>query len=137
MAICRKSLGGWLVVVACACLGCSEEETGPPTAHLQGAVTINGQPIPADAEASISFNPAALGDARPASGVIADGKFDVKDAPVGKVRVLFNISQSTGKMHSEAGHEAMEYKSLVPKSLLNGQEIEVSGDNPKLDFDLK
>ena len=135
-----KSLGwlGALAVVVGVCAGCpAKEGSGLPTAHLKGAVTLNGGPIPADADASIVFYPAEVGDARAASAIIKDGKYDVADAPIGKGRAVISITQPTGEVVEEAGRKSIQFKSLVPKPLWDGQEIHVDGDNVNLNFDIK
>jgi hypothetical protein len=104
---------------------------------LQGTVTLNGAPIPADALANIRFDPVGPVDSRPMSASIQNGKYDVADAPMGKVLVTFNISQPTGKMLGSGDRQEQEMRNLVPESVRSGQEIEVTGDNPSLNFELK
>jgi len=129
---------GWLValaVVIVVCTGCpAKEASGPPTAHLQGAVTLTGGPIPADASGTIIFEPVTVGDSRPASSPIKDGKYDVEDAPIGKLRAVIHVTQ---ELPPGEGRQFTEFKTLVPERLKVGQEIQVDGDNPNLNFDLK
>lgn len=139
MTGCWKAVGwlGAIAVISVVSAGCPKRGTGPPTARLRGAVTLKGGPIPADADARIRFDPAEIGDARPASAIIGDGKYDVEDAPVGKVRVTFSINQPTGEVKGEGDRQERTEKSLVPESFRGGQEIQVDGDNSNLNFDLK
>src|SRR5262245_41105667 len=66
-------------VLACASLmavtGCQVRSGGPATAHLQGKVTIAGQLIPADAQASITFKPTGSGQAHSTSALIANSTY--------------------------------------------------------------
>jgi hypothetical protein len=126
-----------VAIAALFSIGCPESQTGPPTAHLQGTVTLGGNPIPADAMASIRFDPVGPVDSRPSSAGIQGGKYDVPDAPTGKVMVSFSISQPTGRKSGTEGRQEEELKSLVPESVKNGKEIDVTGDNLSLNFDLK
>jgi len=108
------------------------------SAHLQGAVTIDGKAIPADAECSVSFKVMKQGQGRSTSARIIDGRYDAPQAPKGKVKVYFNVQQPTGKMLREGiGSPYPEYRSLVPAPYERGMDVDISGDNPKLDFDLK
>jgi hypothetical protein len=132
-----KSFGwlGALAFVIVVCTGCpANEASGPPTAHLQGAVTLNGGPIPAEASGTIIFEPVTVGDARPASSPIKDGKYNVEDAPIGKLRVVIHLTQ---ELPPGQGRQFTEFKTLVPERLKEGQEIQVDGDNLNLNFDLK
>lgn len=115
--------------------------TGPtePTAHVQGAVTIGGKPVPSDATGRIILEPTAVGQAGATAGVIKDGRYDIPNAPVGKVRVRFIIQQQTGKMinDTEGGRGPTEESaSLVPEAKEDGHDIDIKGDNPDLNFDL-
>jgi hypothetical protein len=117
--------------------GCPDSGAADPTAHLKGTVTLGGGPIPADTQASISFGPTALGQARTSSSSIKNGHFDVRDAPKGKVIVKVSIMQATGKMVGPPGGRQQEdYKDLVPASKIDGFTIDVTGDKDDLKFDL-
>ena len=126
-----------LALVVCSAAGCGQQGS-KPTARLSGTVTINGQPIPADAEATIMFRPAASGMAKTAGVRIANGKYDSPQTPVGEVNVLFSIQQPTGNMISDAGGPPFpELRSIVPEGTAAGIKLTVSGDNLDQDFDLK
>jgi hypothetical protein len=136
-------LVGWMGVLGLALVvstGCPQSATTGPTAHLQGTVTLAGAPIPADATATITFSPLdSDSNAVPASSPIKDGKYDVPDAPLGKVRVNLSINRLTGKMAAPGGEgrPEPEVQSFVTRSWWEGQEIQVEGDNPSLNFDVK
>ncbi|MEX2318023.1 MAG: hypothetical protein WD669_12775 [Pirellulales bacterium] len=136
-------IGRRIVIASVTCVlvvtgaGCPDGGSGLPTAHLQGTVTIGGNPIPSDAAARISFDPTALGQSRSTSSIIKDGRFEVRDAPIGKVQVTFGIDQKTGKMVGPPGGRPEEgFRSLVPESKKNGVVIDVTGDDSNLKFDL-
>jgi len=54
-------------------------------ANVTGTVTYNNKPLP---RGKITFVPSGKGT--PVTGVIEDGKFDVKGAPVGECKVLID-----------------------------------------------
>jgi hypothetical protein len=97
MARIRSKVGllSGLALLLAMTAGCPDG-SGKETAHLQGTVTIGGQPIPADATGGISFVPLEVSQANSDYSAIKDGKYDVPGAPVGKVRVEFSIQQPTG-----------------------------------------
>jgi len=122
--------------MVCAVAGCGQQGS-KPTAHLSGTVTINGQPLPPDAEATIIFRPAGKGMAKSAGVRIVDSKYDSPQTPVGEVKVFFSIQQPTGKMISDAGGPPFqELRSIVPSGAENGISLTISGDNQAQDFDL-
>jgi hypothetical protein len=114
--------------------GCGKRSA--PTAHLAGAVTINGQPVPADAEAALSFEPQAGG--RSVSVAITSGRYDSPNTPQGSVLVRFYISQRVGpvKVSERTGQEYQDIANIVPPQHAAGMTIEVSGDNLNQDFAL-
>ena len=62
------------------------------TAHVQGTVTIGGEPLPDDAQANITFVPATKG--RSAGAAVTNGKYDCPDAPLGKVKAYISVDAS-------------------------------------------
>jgi hypothetical protein len=128
----RKLLG--LFVVLALVSGCGKG--GPATAHLAGAVTIKGEPVPADAQAALAFEP--LGGGKSVSAKIVDGKYDAPEAPQGAVLVKFYISRPVGpkKVSERTGEEFQEVANIVPPQHAAGIQIEVTGDNTSQDFAL-
>lgn len=128
----RTLIGIFLVLALTS--GCSR--SGPATAHLSGAVTIKGEPVPADAQAGLSFEP--LGGGKSVSAKIVDGKYDAPDAPQGSVLVKFYISRPVGpkKVSERTGQEFQDIANIVPPEHAAGVKIEVSGDNLNQDFKL-
>jgi len=135
----------FLVVTVCAALaaaGCGVSGPQQPVARLQGAVTINGQPYPKDAEGTITFMPAAGGgQAPPTSAPLIDGRYQAEQVSKGKVTVLFTITRLTGRMvvedNAPGGTPFPERQNLVPVPCRQGIELEVKGDNSSQDFDLR
>ena len=137
-----RSIYGWMGAVALILVtsaGCGEEKSSVPTARLQGSVTLNGGPIPPDAQATISFTPIDSMKAVPASAEIKDGKFDAQDVPMGKVDMTITIQQATGKLlpDPQGRGDVAEINDLVPQAWRNGKEIQVDGDKSDLNYDLK
>ena len=125
------------VLAFVALVGCGAGGSRKPTAHLQGTVTIGGQPIPSDAQASINFKPTASGQAPSTSAQITNGKFDAPDVPIGDIIVYFNVQQPTGRMVREGtGTPYAEMRSLVPEKHGTGMTLKVAGDNLEQNFDL-
>ena len=126
-------IGAAFVAAACGCGAGSSK----PTAHLQGTVTIAGKPIPADAEASVTFKPAKSGQARSTSAMIINGTYDAPDVPTGPVNAYVNIQQPTGREITESvSRPYKEYRSLVPSKYGEGIPLEVKGDKADQNFDL-
>jgi hypothetical protein len=132
---------GAIALLLATSTGCpTKSGTGAPTAHVQGTVTVNGQPIPADAQASITFHPGPEAvTAQSAGSAILNGKYDIPNAPIGKVKVEFAIMQDTGKMvpSTDGGRPDREFKNLVPAKWQEPQPFEITGDKADLNFDLK
>jgi hypothetical protein len=125
-----------MAVLSAALIGCGGG-TSKPTAHLKGTVTIDGRPIPEDAEASITFKPTKSGQARSTSAMIVDGEYDAPDVPSGPVTVFVSVQQATGREVTEnVSRPYKEYRSLVPAASEGGIALDVAGDNSNQDFDL-
>ena len=117
---------GLLLLVGCG---------GPPTTLLSGTVTLNGKPVPSDAEAFISFTPVG-GEA--VSVPITEGKYESSETPRGMVTVHFHILQKVGpvKVSERTGEEFQEEKNLVPAKYATGIQLEVTDDNTNQNFAL-
>jgi hypothetical protein len=120
--------------------GCGARARTEPVARLEGNVTVAGQPLPADAEGSVIFMPTATGEAPPAQAVIKAGHYRAEKVPVGQVLAAFHIARPTGKLLKDSPtdpHPTPERLDLVPPGSRSGLKIEVQGDKPHQDFDLK
>ena len=117
------------------CAGCGGSSSAGNTAHLQGQVTIGGQPLPAGSDGAITFRTSAGGAV---TVPIAEGKYDSPATPKGAVKAYFSINKPTGKTYKSerTGTEVVEKASIVPASVGNGVEVEVSGDKSDQNFDL-
>jgi hypothetical protein len=124
------------IVSFLALFGCGSSG-GKPTAHLRGTVTIGGQSIPTDAEASVTFKPTKSGQARSTSAIITNGMYDAPDVPLGPVTAYVSVQQATGREVTEnVSRPYKEYRSLVPSKYVDGIPLEVSGDSANQDFKL-
>lgn len=127
-------------VLATACMaalsGCSGSDASGRIAHLQGAVTIGGQTLPAGADGGVTFRP--IGEGQQAFARIVDGRYDSPHTPVGPVKAFFSISAPTGRMitSDRTGEAYPETESIVPAQHGAGMDLEVAGDNLNQDFDL-
>lgn len=122
----------WIVLAALA-IGCAPEKPNFPTATIQGVVTIDRVPVKAG---SIQLMPGTGVKGQMAQATIVGGKFEAKNVPVGKVRVMFNITRETGKMITEYSTPYPETENLVPKQYRDGIDVTVTGDD-SIPFDLE
>ena len=121
--------------VALATAGCGTRAR-PGTARLEGTITIGGQQLPTDANANLAFRPMSGG--RSAGAAVTNGKYICKDAPMGKVKVCPSIERPTGRMLVESDNRPYpEVASIIASKYALGIDIEVAGDETKLDFDLE
>lgn len=115
--------------------GCGKAEKH--VARIQGVVTIDGQPLPADAMANVSFRPTLPGQGRAAGATVVGGKFDCRDAPLGKVKVYIDVQRVTGRMIQESdGVPFREVRSIISPKYGSGIDLEITGDDDSQDFDL-
>jgi hypothetical protein len=132
---------GWLILLAVLAAGCGKPGPSYPSARWEGTVTLQGKPIPAEAEAYVQFFPnGGGGQAPPASVPIMQGRYRAERVPLGKVTVVFNITRLTGRMVREDNAPGAtpyaEREILVPPSLRAGIPAEVTGDQQR-DFNLQ
>jgi hypothetical protein len=119
------------------CAGCDGGSSSGNTAHLQGAVTLAGQPLPADVEASILFRPTQSGQGKTVSVPVVNGRYDSPETPMGAVKAFFTIQQPTGRVFdNDRGAPIKERKSLVPEKYGAGLDLSVSDDNDAQNFEL-
>jgi len=112
--------------------GCGKESDGR-SARLKGRVTLDGKPI---AQGTINFLPEKSGQTPPASAQIADGYYEARGVPLGKVRVQITATRETGRMIPGSSQPVPEVLSIIPPKYAQGISIEVTGDNPQQDFPL-
>lgn len=123
------------LIALAVCLGCGGGSSAGDTAHLQGTVTIGGQPLPADAEGAITFRNAA---GKAATAPIVQGRYDSPETPKGAVKAYFTISKPTGKTFKSerTGTEVAETISIVPANVVGGIDVDATTDNSSQNFDL-
>jgi hypothetical protein len=110
---------------------------GGDVAHVQGAVTINGQPVPADAMGNVTFQPTESGKGRTVSAPLEGGHYDLPEVPVGSYRVTISIQKPNGKMIDNGrGAPAEDYDNLVSYDQAP-VEATVEDDRDDLNFDVK
>jgi hypothetical protein len=129
---------GILAVILVAASGCPGGGSSAETVHLQGTVLIGGRPLPADAVGSITFSPTAIGQAGSAYSEISNGRFDVPNAPKGKVKAIVSARVPIG-VSSFSGSRArpeMQFRSIVPSEKEGGIEMTVEGENRDLKIEI-
>ena len=120
--------------------GCGQAGRTEPVVKLEGNVSISGKPLPADAEGTVIFMPAALGEAPPAQAKIVGGHYKAEKVAKGQVLATFQISRLTGNMLKTSPddiHPTPERIDLVPKGSRAGVKFEVQSDSSSQNFDLK
>jgi hypothetical protein len=121
-------------VGTCGCGG-----PGNAGAQLSGRVTLDGQPIPSSAMASVTFRPAGGAKGSPVSAEIVESKYQTDEAPLGDVLASVSISIPTGKsvVNYYSQEKVPEYKvvTLIPEQN-SGIPISVTSDGTH-DFELK
>lgn len=118
-------------------VGCGGSGAGGDTAHWQGEVTIDGQPLPAGTQGSITFRPEGA-QAKPITVQVVDGKYDSPQTPKGKITAYFDLNKPTGKTFTSerTGEVVEEMESIVPRENLQGVQLEVTEDKTDATIDL-
>lgn len=110
------------------------------TATLKGQVTIDGNPLPDDAEGYIQFMTTEPGQAKPSSATMTGSDYAAENVPLGSVNVIFNITRLTGRMVKEDNAPGAtpypEREDLVPEKHRAGFQVEVTGDDDAFNFEL-
>jgi hypothetical protein len=124
-------------VLGAVTVGCGSGPRPPayPSARLAGAVTVDGQPV---AKGVMQFLPPEGSPAAVIQAEIIDGRYTATAVPLGKVRVLFSAVKETGRVDSKSTSEPIhEVVNLIPERHRDGMDIQVTGDNDGLNFELK
>jgi hypothetical protein len=111
--------------------GCGRRD--PPTTHLKGRITLDGQPVK---EGNVSFIPLEANHGRGTTAVIAEGRYSARNVPLGKVRVHFNATKATGRTAIVSNLPVPEIIDVIPDKYRRGVEIEVAEVQVQQDFDL-
>jgi hypothetical protein len=144
---CRGDAIRWVGALGCTvamaafaitCMGCgADAESG--TAHLAGKVTLDGESVPANAQAAITFQPSAGNKGKAVSVPIVNGAYDSPSTPRGPVLAIMSLSIPTGKtMKSErTGREVSEMTTIaLSPEQLGGIALDITGDDDNHDFPL-
>jgi hypothetical protein len=119
---------GLLLMAAAA--GCTR---GPATTHLEGRVTVDGQPI---REGNLNFVALEPNRGRGTTAVISEGRYAAQKVPLGRVRVDFNATRATGRTVIVSDLPVPEIIDLIPEKYHAGIEIEVKEGQFQRDFNL-
>jgi hypothetical protein len=128
MKLCSMAVGLSVLLAYGGCGG-----RGAATARLEGTITVNGQPV---TKGIVSFAPLKPDHGRGSTATIVDGRYSVRDAPTGKVRVSFHAVKDTGRTVTQFGKPYPEVIDIIPDKYRAGLEIEVGGDMTNQDFNL-
>lgn len=140
MRFCRwqsqQPFSRWQLMALLVAAGCGGASAA--VSSLTGAVTLDGQPLPANAIASVSFRPTDVAKGRPSSAQIVAGRYRCDKVPRGKVIAEVNISLPTGRTRpSGRGQDEPELKSVVLiAEQADGIELDVTG-NATVDIQLQ
>jgi hypothetical protein len=129
----RRFISAAACCLAAALAGCGPAGSPFPSAKVSGKVTLDGQPVE---KGTINFMPVGGGQARADSDEIAAGAYAIDEAPLGKVRAYIMIPKKTGRMLPGTTSQVEEEINATPPKYLQGIEVEIAGDNDKLDFAL-
>lgn len=124
-----------LVVCVVGCGGSNSD-----TVHLKGKVTLDGVPVPVNAQASVTFQPAAGNKGKAVTAAITNGEYDSPQTPRGPVLAIMSLSIPTGKMvrSERMGTDVPEIKSVaLVQEQMGGIAIDVTGDETTHDFMLE
>lgn len=124
----RNVVAGLVVCLLAA--GCGR---GGSVSTVEGAVAIDGAPIPAG---TISFSPLESNGAPAVSAEIRDGRYRSDEVPRGKLLVHINAFVDTGEKFYEFGIAYPKMKNLVPEKYQMGIEFTVDAPDVKHDFEL-
>lgn len=122
-----------LILVACVLIsaGCSGDGKYP----VNGTVTWNGEPIPADQNGHVTFLPVDPSETPDAGPIGPDGTFSFRSAP-GEKKVEILISRPVGKVVESMGMAAQEQ--YIPARYNEETElvVEIVAGANDLQFDL-
>jgi hypothetical protein len=120
--------------VAMMLSGCKPQST-LPTARVSGQVSIGGKPL---AVGWILFVPQAGHLANGVKTEVKDGRFVAENVPKGKVLVMINAMQATGRMVATASSSKPipEKIDLLPEKYRSGIPLEITSDKTDQEFRL-
>ena len=109
-----------------------------PTVKWSGTVTIEGQPIPGNAQGQIIVSSnSATGASRGDQAEIVNGSYTLNNVPKGEVTVSFDIYVSTpAKDPLDAERGVMDTTNLVPEKWTQGVVDTADKNDSAKNFDL-
>ena len=119
-------------------LGCGGKPSKGPTVKWSGTVTIEGQPIPGNAQGQIIVNSnSATGASRGDQAEIVNGSYTLNNVPKGEVMVSFDIyTTAPAKDPSDAERGVMDTTSIVPERWTQGVADTADKNDSAKNFDL-
>ncbi|MBQ6616997.1 MAG: hypothetical protein IJH67_11590 [Thermoguttaceae bacterium] len=119
-------------------VGCGSGAKKGPTVKWSGTVTIEGQPLPSNAQGQIvvqSNN--ATGASRGDQADIVNGSYSLQSVPKGEVTVSFNIyTTAPAKNQSDAERGLEDTTNIVPDRWLQGVVDTADKNDSAKNFDL-
>ena len=124
---------GCIALVAVSLAGCGPRGPGYPATRLEGAVTVDGQPL---ASGSIQFLPEHAGQGPAVGTTIEDGRYEVENVPLGEVRAIVTSVRRGKRLPDVGDMPVWEAENLVPENRRGGILIQVTADQPIQDLRL-
>jgi hypothetical protein len=101
------------------------------TAHVEGSVTVDGEPVE---RGNVSFLSLQAGGGPNATARIFGGRYEAEGVPQGKVRVYLHAVKETQRTVTINQRSERETVSVIPEKFHTGLEIEVGADRVEHDF---
>ncbi len=126
------------MLVLAVVVGCGKSSNKGPTVKWSGTVTINGQPIPSDAQGQIIVQSnSSTGASRGDQAEIVNGAYSLNNVPQGEVTVSFDIFTTTpAKDPMDAERGVMDTTNLVPDRWSQGVVDTADKNDSAKNFDL-
>lgn len=119
-------------------LGCGGSPSKGPTVKWSGTITINGQPLPENAQGQIVVQcNSSTGASRGDQAEIVNGAYSLENVPQGEVTVSFDIyTTAPAKDPMDAERGVMDTTNLVPDRWMKGVVDTADKDDSAKNFDL-
>ena len=119
-------------------VGCGKSSNKGPTVKWSGTVTIEGQPLPSNAQGQIIVKGnSSSGASRGDQAEIVNGSYSLQNVPKGEVTVSFDIfTTSPAKDPMDAERGVMDTTNLVPDRWMKGVVDTADKNDSAKNFDL-
>ncbi|MBR5711566.1 MAG: hypothetical protein IKX40_12485 [Thermoguttaceae bacterium] len=119
-------------------VGCGSGSKKGPTVKWSGTVTINGQPLPSNAQGQIVVTSNSnTGASRGDQAEIVNGAYSLQNVPQGEVTVSFDIyTTAPAKDPMDAERGVMDTTNLVPDRWMQGVVDTADKNDSAKNFDL-